>query len=112
SLITNVSGGTGNYTYTWKNIGNIQGVSGNNQTALPTQTTLFKVYVNDGNSIDSSTTLVYVFQPTNAGFNTLPTLCEGDTAQSLSGEFPAGGNFSGIGVVGNQFNPKLSGMGN
>ena len=40
------------------------------------------------------------------------TICEGDAAVALPNATPAGGTFSGAGVVGGNFNPATAGLGN
>ena len=50
---------------------------------------------------------VYVLQ---MGLSPLGPFCVGDSAQNLSG-IPAGGTYSGTGVVGNQFDPVTAGLG-
>ena len=50
---------------------------------------------------------VYLLQ---MGLSTLGPFCTGDPAAALGGS-PAGGTYSGTGVVGNQFDPVTAGLG-
>ncbi len=47
----------------------------------------------------------------NVTFGTVPTLCSTDGPFTLTQGNPAGGNYTGTGVTGNQFNPATSGVG-
>lgn len=52
---------------------------------------------------------VYIFNAVQLEFNQSISLCENEDAVTLVGGFPSGGEYSGEGVVGNQFYPTSSG---
>ncbi|HRZ42786.1 MAG TPA: T9SS type A sorting domain-containing protein [Bacteroidales bacterium] len=69
-------------------------------------------WAQDGNSCWGTTTLsTVVLPPTPVSFTGLaPTYCTNDAIATLTGS-PAGGTFSGPGIVGNTFNPATSSTG-
>jgi hypothetical protein len=70
-------------------------------------------YTNSSGCSDSQIRLINVVQPPVLAIsNTLPESCAGDLAFSLNAFVtPAGGTYSGPGVVNNSFDPALAGVG-
>jgi gliding motility-associated-like protein len=90
------------------------GVTGNSFTPSTAGIGTHTIYysftdVNGCSNIDSNTITVYdipvvTFTPVNP-------VCDGTSAFALSGGTPAGGTYSGVGVVGNNFDPAVAGIG-
>lgn len=60
----------------------------------------------------SATQQVVVFAAPTVTLAPLPGVCEGGAPFTLTGGSPAGGVYGGLGVVGSQFNPAVTGPGN
>ncbi len=103
-------GGVFPYTYQWIGAG-INNPSSPNPLASPTQTTTYIVIVTDGNGCQGSDTVTVVVndRPT-VDFAVDSGYCVSTQIIPLVG-IPAGGTFSGPGVVGNAFYPSLTGAG-
>jgi predicted transcriptional regulator len=72
----------------------------------------YSVIVNGSGCVDTSRTVtVSVGTPPTVSLNLPDTVCESGLPFPLTGGLPAGGNYSGPGVVANQFNPSLAGIG-
>lgn len=109
-----VSGGNGNYTFSWSS--DPQGFSSNvqNPQAFPFQQTVYTVVVSDGQNQVSSSVTVDVVQPPVAQAGANVTICAGSLV-SLSGtvagncgfQWSTGGDgsFSGTSVVNPQYTP-------
>lgn len=67
-------------------------------------------YTDMNGCVNTKSRLVSVKPKTLIGFNSLPDLCENEVALTLSAT-PAGGIYSGIGIVGDSFNPANAGVG-
>jgi PKD repeat protein len=68
-------------------------------------------YTNANGCTGTTKDSIMVINPTAINFTGLPaSMCVNNQPASLTG-IPAGGIFSGIGVVGNNFNPAISGAG-
>lgn len=101
SATLTASGGTG---YQWDNM-----TSNAMRTVNPTSTTSYFVTVTDGNGCtDTETTTITVNNLPMVGAGSYGPLCVSSTTQALSGS-PMGGNFSGPGVSGNNFNASVAG---
>ncbi len=66
---------------------------------------------NTNNCSDTLTDTIEVIAPVTITLNPFTPVCEADAAFMLSGGSPAGGSYSGIGVVAGMFNPAVSGAG-
>lgn len=72
----------------------------------------YQIIVNGAGCIDTSRVVtVTVGTPPTVTLTLPDTVCQSDLAFTLSGGLPLGGNYSGIGVVNNQFDPALAGIG-
>jgi hypothetical protein len=104
------SGGTGFYTYDWADI---TGTSNNeDRTGLAAGT--YNVTITDSNGCTAATNAV-ITQPAT-GIVVALTLgdnaaCASEIAVPLTGGTPAGGTYSGTGVVGSTFYPIIAGAG-
>ncbi|MBX7182601.1 MAG: T9SS type A sorting domain-containing protein, partial [Bacteroidia bacterium] len=67
--------------------------------------------LNGCSSITANTSVVINGLPTVSFTGLLNSYCEGATTTTLVGN-PTGGTFSGLGIVGNDFNPSLATVGN
>ncbi len=54
---------------------------------------------------------IFVDQTPNVVFGAIPSMCVNHNPLALTQATPAGGTYSGNGVVGNQFDPEVSGVG-
>jgi hypothetical protein len=88
-------------------------LAGTSVTDVPASATTYTVTGTDANGCSNTSTV-------SVGVNTLPTVtvalpmdtfCNIDGPAALSGGSPAGGNFSGPGVSGNNFDPSSVGTG-
>jgi len=101
----NVSGGdTGNYNIFWSN-----GVQTEDLNNLPPGT--YTVVVNDGADAETYSTLTVGGSNQAIALSGLPAVTSANSPITLSGT-PAGGTFSGSGVVFSAFNPSIAGVGN
>ncbi|MCX6271953.1 MAG: gliding motility-associated C-terminal domain-containing protein [Bacteroidetes bacterium] len=64
-----------------------------------------------GGCSDSVTVLIAVTPGPTAALPALPGMCITASPLTLNGGIPAGGTYSGTGVIGNTFDPTLSGVG-
>jgi uncharacterized delta-60 repeat protein len=111
SLTLNANSGTG-LTYQWQNNGtNISGATSSSYIAT-TNGSYAVVITNSNNcSTTSNSTSITVNSLPNVNLGTVTSpVCVNNSAISLIGS-PAGGVFSGNGVVGSNFNPAISGTG-
>lgn len=107
-----VSGGTGNYTYTWSStpVGFTSNLA--NPEAYPNVTTVYSVVVNDGtNTVSSSVTITVNPTPLVSISGLQSSYCENAIPDTLAG-IPNGGLFTGVGISANIFNPSVAGVGN
>jgi len=106
-----VSGGTGNYTYTWSStpLGFSSTIA--NPQVTPSVTTVYSVVVNDGNnSVNSSVTITVNTTPLVSFSGLQSKYCANAIPDTLLG-IPNGGLFSGPGIAANIFDPKVAGIG-
>jgi len=104
SININVSGGeNNNYNISWSNGANGTTVSG----LAPGN---YTVTVSNGTQSSFSEISIAPGSSTSALINSIPPAATSSSAISLSAS-PAGGSFSGNGVIGNVFNPSISGTG-
>lgn len=76
SLVTNVAGGTGNYTFSWMPASSLSDSTTSSVIASPTQTTKYFLTVNDGfNTVTDSITLTVNPLPTINLSTSNPTFC-------------------------------------
>lgn len=102
----NIDAGAGPIIYQWIPSG------GNAQIASFNQTGSFAVIVSDGICVDTSN-FIQISNPasvTLAAFNP-DTLCLNDSVSSLPIGTPIGGNYNGVGIIGNSFDPAAAGIG-
>ena len=98
---TLIANGASNYTWFPGNL------SGNSITVSPTTTSTYTIIGNNGSCDDTTIAIVVVNQAPIVSFSGLePSYCANNLPDTLIG-IPAGGVFSGIGVVGNIFNSNL-----
>ena len=77
----------------------------------PTQSTTIDATITDGASSDLASFNVIVYPPPTLSISGLNTsYCWQEAPVTLTGS-PAGGTFSGTGIVGNQFDPSTAGIG-
>jgi len=110
-LSSNGSGGSGIYSYQWSS--NPTGFNSyvQNPIVQPTITTTYSVTVNDGSNTSISTSVVTVNPTTPVMISgLLSSYCQNDPSAILIGS-PSGGTFSGLGVIGNTFDPVIAGVG-
>jgi PKD repeat protein len=68
-------------------------------------------YTNANGCTNTTKDSIYVINPTPINFSGLPnSMCVNNTPVNLVG-IPSGGIFTGVGIVGNIFNPSISGAG-
>jgi hypothetical protein len=106
-----VSGGTGNYTYTWSStpLGFTSSIA--NPQVTPSITTVYSVVVDDGNNTVNSSVTITVNPTPLVSFSGLqPKYCENGIPDTLAG-VPNGGLFSGTGIAANIFDPAVAGVG-
>jgi len=101
--------GSGASNYTWMP-GSLVGTS---VTDVPASATTYTVTGTDANGCSNTSTVSVVVNTLPTVTVTLPmdTFCNIDGPTALSGGSPAGGNFSGPGVSGNNFDPSSVGTG-
>lgn len=112
TLTAIATGGSTNYTvYSWSSVPAGSYLPNASITVSPAVTTVYKVKVYDGFNWDSAMVTINVNPTPAVAINPLPAgLCIGSAAITLTGT-PAGGTFSGPGVIGNTFNPNFAGIG-
>ncbi|MBN8702246.1 MAG: T9SS type A sorting domain-containing protein [Bacteroidetes bacterium] len=106
----NVLSASGASYFNWKPIGQ----SGPTVNVTPTVTTTYTVVgVNGGLCTDTKTLLVLVNPLPNVALtlSNIDTLCYGNNTYGLIGGTPAGGTYSGTGVVLGWFDVQLAGLG-
>lgn len=104
AISINVTGGeNNNYNINWSN-----GASGTTVTGLAPGT--YAVSIDNGVQASFSEFTIAAGTTASAVFNSVPPLVSSSSPISLSAS-PAGGVFSGTGVIGNAFNPAMSGSG-
>ncbi|GEM_PF-1331429 len=69
------------------------------------------IYYDTDSCSSSDSITITVHTPPVASFNALPDICENAIPVTLTGGLPAGGNYSGQGVMNNSFYPILTGTG-
>ena len=110
-LTATVTGGSGNYLYSWISTPSGFTSSLSNPQDSPAVTTGYTVVVDDGYSTVSGTVTVVVADNPEV---TCPAELEvllTDPAFVLTGGLPAGGTYSGDGVSGGNFDPAAAGAG-
>ena len=100
----NISGGeTGSYNIAWSNGMQIEDIS----NLAPGN---YTVVVNDGANAETYSTITVGGNNQVVTLNGLPVVTSSNAPITLTGN-PAGGSFSGSGVVFNAFNPAIAGIG-
>jgi hypothetical protein len=108
--IPTAQGGVLPYTYQWSGAG-VSPTNTPNPLASPTQTTTYTVVVTDANGCQGTDTVTVVVNTKPViDFTVDSAYCVNTQVIPLVGQ-PAGGTFSGTGVVGNAFFPSLTGSG-
>ena|GEM_PF-1365202 len=101
----NITGGTGNYAFTWSNAATTEDLVG-----VPAG--IYTLTVRDENNCSASTTLTIpnasTFKPQISASQT--KVCVNGANVALTAT-PSGGRFSGIGITGSTFNPVVAGVG-
>ena len=105
-------GGTGALSYSWSPSAGLSGVNIPNPTAFPNTTRTYVLTVSDANGcVDRDTVTVTVNPLPNVSIIGLDTTyCTNDGVVAITGN-PAGGLFSGPGIVGSTFDPAIAGEG-
>jgi len=98
----NISGGDGNYTVLWSNGTQVEDL--NNLAAGN-----YTVVITDGAGAEVESTIT-VESSSNVTISGLPSVTSSNSPINLTGS-PAGGTFSGTGIIFNAFNPSVSGSG-
>ncbi len=104
-------GGSGTYSYSWTFNGTVFSTTGN-PVITPTNTGYYKVTVSDANNNLADSVFITVNPLPTVTFSGLPGACEGDSLVVLYGGQPAGGTYSGVGVINGLFFPPVAGVGN
>lgn len=105
------TGGAGGYLYSWSSLPAGFSSSIANPLVKPTVTTLYSVQVTSGSStVTKNITITVNPKPGVALVGLSSSSCSNSAPDTLMG-FPAGGAFSGVGVVSNLFNPVIAGVG-
>jgi hypothetical protein len=100
---------TGATTYEWSPAATLNTTVGSSVIATPTQTTFYSVQGTGANGcVGNDQVLVTVVQPNASFTGLLASYCTNAASSNLSGT-PAGGTFSGPGMIGNVFNPANAG---
>jgi photosystem II stability/assembly factor-like uncharacterized protein len=105
---TIASGGTKPYAYSWSPVTN----TNSSLVVIPTANTTYTVTVTDANGVSASDFVkVSKYAIPTVSFSGLPSICclNGPTIPLVG--TPTGGVFTGLGITGNSFDPKLSGSG-
>lgn len=102
SITLTASGAT---TYLWNTGDSTQSI-----TMSPTTTTTYAVTGIDTNGSDDESITIIVNPLPNVSLSTDNATCVNSNPSNLIGS-PAGGTFSGTGVVGNMFDPPMAGIG-
>jgi gliding motility-associated-like protein len=103
---------TGNYKYQWyKNDVKIGGSTKVNYNAK--QAGKYKVLITDSNDCENKSTdyVVTVAETIPIVLDTILAVCEGETQTVTLNGYPGGGTYTGKGVSGDIFSPKLAGAG-
>ncbi len=110
-IVALASGGNGNISYSWSSLPSGYSASNSVITVLPSVNTTYIVSISDNdNTIVDSVTIIVNPTP-NTDFSVANQLCEDDAAVYFTSVTPLGGTFTGQGVVGNSFDPQISGAG-
>lgn len=103
-------GGTSSYNYSWT-FGTTILSTISSPVIVPSATGYYKVTINDGvNQISDSVFITVNLLPT-VSLGGLQDVCEGEAAFALYGGIPSGGNYSGVGITNNTFDPIIAGIG-
>jgi gliding motility-associated-like protein len=103
---------TGNYKYQWyKNDVKIVGSTKANYNAK--QAGKYKVLITDSNDCENTSTdyPITVAVTIPIVLDTILAVCEGETQTVTLNGYPGGGSYTGKGVTGDVFSPKLAGAG-
>jgi len=102
-----ITGGTGAYVISWSNLEITEDITG----LAPAS---YSVTVTDDNGCTETANETVGFDhtaPTVTLTITPSIACNTESAMTLGGESPTGGNWSGTGVLGSTFNPSTAGIG-
>ncbi|GAB3718303.1 gliding motility-associated C-terminal domain-containing protein [Spirosoma lituiforme] len=104
--------GSGGLLYSWQKDGVIVGSSGSKLVATSAGTYVVRATDLYGCEGTSGPVTLTQLAPVVVTLDSIPGVCGPDVpVHTLTGS-PAGGEFSGVGVTGNVFSPKLAGVGN
>jgi len=108
-----MTGGTPPISYTWTPSTGLSNPSAANPVATVSSTTTYIVSTTDFNGRGGKDTVtITVLTASNVTLDPFPPLCEYDSIQTLDQGNPAGGVYSGNGIVASpRFNPALAGSG-
>lgn len=98
-----ISGGSGSYNIFWSNGMQVEDI---NNLSPGTYT----VVINDGGDAEVESTITVGASSSNLSISGLPPFTSSSSPISLAGS-PAGGSFSGTGIIFNAFNPAVAGAG-
>jgi hypothetical protein len=99
-------------TYVWAPAAELSASTGDVVTATPTATTTFTVTGTDANSCVNTTTVVVTVNPLPVvTLDPIAPVCADAAMFTLTGESPAGGTFSGMGVSAGMFDAATAGAG-
>ncbi|QHV96203.1 gliding motility-associated C-terminal domain-containing protein [Spirosoma endbachense] len=100
-------------SYTWQRDGQpIQGATGAQYQAKTSGSYVVRITDDSGCSHVSEPFLVEAIPPLTVLFDSIPAICEANATIITLNASPPGGTFSGNGVGGNEFDPRLAGIGN
>jgi len=105
------SGGTGNYSYQWDNALKLNNAAIFNPVASPDSSTQFSVTVSDGINNVISSIVINVNPLPIVSLGAFASICENDSAITLTSGNPSGGGYSGNGVTSNTFDPASANLG-
>ncbi len=110
-LFANPGGGSGTYTFLWTSSPPGFSTTEENPVVAPTQSTLYHIELSDGFSTVNGSVNVTVHPLPEVNCPDDLSLCLDNGPVALSGGTPAGGTYSGIGVIDGIFYPLASGAG-
>ncbi|RLD44623.1 MAG: hypothetical protein DRI86_07090, partial [Bacteroidetes bacterium] len=110
-IVALATGGNGTVNYSWTSFPS--GFSSSNSiiTTFPTVSTSYIISISDNTTTITDSLRIIVNPSPITNFNIVSQLCEDESAVAMTSITPIGGTFVGQGVVGNTFDPQISGVG-
>ncbi|MBK8584435.1 MAG: SBBP repeat-containing protein [Bacteroidia bacterium] len=109
SILLSASGAS---IYAWSPGTDLSSTSGDTVFAFPNSTITYTLTGSDSAGCQKQSTItITVNQNPIVGLTTPNPICENSSPIALAGGIPAGGIFSGTGIIGNVFDPAITGAG-